>query len=75
MGEVGERRLTTAFDHCGCQPPRRAVAPGADHGRFRPYWSWLDTQSPAITALDSEVSPASTTAAQISANLLTPPAP
>ena len=52
---------------------RRRAAPC--HGRLRPYWSWLDTQSPAMIALDSDVSPASTTAAQISANFFTFPLP
>ena len=37
-------------------------------GRLRPSLSWLVTQSPASTALPSETSPASTTAATISAS-------
>jgi hypothetical protein len=40
-------------------------------GRLRPSWSWLDTQSPWRIALLSEVSPARTTPAQISANRFT----
>jgi peptide/nickel transport system permease protein len=45
------------------------------HGRLRPSVSWLDTQSPCRIAPVREVSPARTTAAQISANLLARPRP
>jgi hypothetical protein len=55
-------------------PRDEMVQSSKRHGRLRPYWSWLDTQSSAMIALDRDVSPASTTAAQISANLLTLPA-
>ena len=43
--------------------------------RFRPYFSWLDTQSDDEMAAASEISPASTTPAMISANFLTFPLP
>jgi hypothetical protein len=42
---------------------------------FLPYLSWLLTQSPASTAQVSEISPASTVAAHISASLLALPFP
>jgi hypothetical protein len=45
------------------------------YGRLRPSSSWLVTQSPWRIADVSEVSPASTTAAQISASLCTFPVP
>src|SRR5208283_4948449 len=44
-------------------------------GRLRPKRSWLDTQSPERIAEESEMSPASATAAQISASLSALPAP
>jgi hypothetical protein len=42
---------------------------------FRPYFSWLDTQSDDEIAAASEISPASATPATISASLLTWPLP
>lgn len=42
---------------------------------FRPYCSWLDTQSDELIADASEISPANTTDATISANLPTVPLP
>jgi hypothetical protein len=42
---------------------------------FRPYFSWLETQSELEIADASEISPAKTTPAMISASLLTPPRP
>lgn len=44
-------------------------------GSFLPYWSWLETQSSDEMAAASEISPASTVPATISANLLTLPTP
>ena len=44
-------------------------------GSFRPSWSWLDTQSSEAIAEASEISPASTVPATISANLYTLPMP
>src|SRR4051794_1589639 len=43
--------------------------------RLRPYCSWLDTQSSDEMAEASEISPARTTPAMISASLLTLPRP
>ena len=70
------------------QPLRRVVRPGeggceetgeegrGDEGyRFRPYCSWLDTQSSEEMAAASEISPASTTPAMISASFWTLPLP
>jgi hypothetical protein len=45
------------------------------HGRLRPSLSWLLTQSPERMALPNDISPASTTPAQISANLFALPLP
>ncbi|MDO9265242.1 MAG: hypothetical protein Q7U02_14830 [Desulfosalsimonadaceae bacterium] len=42
---------------------------------FRPYLSWLETHSPAITAPARGISPQSTVAATISVNFPTFPAP
>src|SRR5215203_388892 len=42
---------------------------------LRPYFSWLETQSLDEIAEASEISPARTTPATISANLLTVPRP
>ena len=50
------------------------ASPGYPY-RFRPYCSWLDTQSSDEIAAASESSPASTTPAMISASLLTLPLP
>ncbi len=52
-----------------------AAEASALHGRLRPRRSWLDTQSPWRIAPVRDVSPASTTAAQISANLSDLPLP
>src|ERR1035441_6153336 len=43
--------------------------------RFRPCFSWLETQSAADIAAPSEISPASATPPTISASLLTLPGP
>jgi len=44
-------------------------------GSFLPNWSWLETQSIEAIAEASEISPASTVPATISANLYTLPMP
>lgn len=43
--------------------------------RFRPYFSWLDTQSDDEMAAPNEISPARVTPAMISASRLTLPLP
>ena len=68
------RTAPPAWDPYAARSVTPAVAPFGQ-GRLRPNWSWLETQSPAMIALESEVSPARTTAAQISANFLTLPLP
>lgn len=49
--------------------------PGPGGYRFLPYVSWLETHSPAMTALAREISPHRTVAATISASFLTLPVP
>ena len=64
-----DRRLPASLSAAPSDRPR------AIQGRLRPSRSWLVTQSPASTALPSDTSPASTTAATISASRSALPIP
>ena len=61
------------------RPPLSGAVPQTEPGmgsyRFRPCFSWLDTQSEEEIAAPSEISPASATPATISASRLTLPLP
>jgi len=52
----------------GCQTCNGSQPPGEYGHRLRPYFSWLETQSDEEIAAASEISPASATAATISAS-------